>query len=113
MQSLALLTDLYQLTMANGYFRLGIHNKQACFHHFFRKAPFKSKFVVAAGLEIVLDYLAHFRFSADDIDFLASLKSPSGARQFDQEFLSYLSTLKLEVEVDAVKEGQIVFAREP
>jgi len=93
--------------MANGYFRLGIHNKQACFHHFFRKAPFGSKFVVAAGLEIVLDYLVNFRFSSDDIEFLASLK------KFDHEFLSYLSTLKLEVDVDAVQEGQIVFAREP
>lgn len=99
--------------MSNGYFRLGIHNKQACFHHFFRKPPFKSTFVVAAGLEIVLDYLANFRFSRDDIDFLASLNNAKGTAQFDKEFLNYLSNLRLEVEVDAVKEGQIVFAREP
>ncbi len=99
--------------MANGYFRLGIQNKQACFHHFFRKAPFNGTLVIAAGIENVLEYVANFRFSIEDVAFLSSLTSPAGTKLFDAAFLKYLSSLRLEVEVDAVKEGQAVFAREP
>jgi nicotinate phosphoribosyltransferase len=113
MKSLALLTDLYQLTMANGYFKLGLHNKQACFQHFFRRIPFCGAYAIAAGLESALDYLENFHFAQDDLDYLASLQTPAGSPLLDKEFLKYLATLKLEVHVDAVLEGAAIFPQEP
>lgn len=104
---MALLTDLYQLTMANGYFKLGIHNKQACFHHFFRRNPFQGGYVIAAGLESALDFIQNFHFAQEDIAYLSSLNL------FDAGFLRYLGDLKLKVEIDAVLEGCAVFPKEP
>lgn len=82
--SLALLTDLYQLTMAYGYWKRGLANQGAVFHLFFRKAPFQGGYAVAAGLEQALNYLERFRFDASDLDYLASLTGNDDAPLFEQ-----------------------------
>jgi len=112
-QSLALVTDLYQLTMAYGYWKEGIAEREAVFHQFFRQAPFGGSFAVAAGLATAVEWLRELRFDAEDCDYLATLTGADGRPLFDTEFLSYLSKLKFCCDVDAVAEGSIVFAQEP
>jgi nicotinate phosphoribosyltransferase len=109
----ALLTDLYQLTMAHGYFRSGRARDEAVFHLFFRKHPFEGSYAIAAGLEAVIDYVERFRFAADDVDYLASLGAEDSGPEFGADFLDYLRALKLHVDIDAVPEGTLVFANEP
>ncbi len=111
--SLALLTDLYQLTMAYGYWKTQRAEREAVFHLFFRTDPFQGGYAIAAGLEYVLDYLQHFHFSRDDIEYLAGIEGNDGRPLFSQEFLAYLAELELRVDVDAVPEGTVVFAHEP
>lgn len=108
-----LFTDLYQLTMAAGYFANHRHNMWACFHLFFRNAPFKDRKAVLSGLEIALDYLRNIQFDKKAIDALADLKGNDGKRIFSDDFLDELRNFKLRVTVDAVREGSIVFANEP
>jgi nicotinate phosphoribosyltransferase len=110
---LALLTDLYQLTMAAGYWKLGRAEEEAAFHLFFRKPPFGSGFTVAAGLESVVDFLKGLRFSEDDTAYLGSLKGNNGKALFETEFLEYLRQMRFTCDVDAVPEGTVVFANEP
>ncbi|HBL45127.1 MAG TPA: nicotinate phosphoribosyltransferase, partial [Planctomycetaceae bacterium] len=110
---LALLTDLYQLTMAQGYWKSGRSEQEAVFHLFFRKNPFQGGFTIAAGLEYVLDYLNQFQFTDSDIDYLAGLEGNDGAALFSGEFLRYLSQLELRCDLDAVPEGTVVFPHEP
>ena len=107
--SLSLLTDLYQLTMAYGYWKQGIADKEAVFHLFFRKNPFQGGYVVTAGQQLVADYLRDFSFSKDDIAYLASLQGNDGCPLFDREFLSFLNRLELTVDVDAMPEGTVAF----
>lgn len=108
-----LLTDLYQLTMASGYFRSGRARDEAVFHLFFRSHPFGGSYAIAAGLDAVLDYVEGFRFQADDIDYLASLAQQDGGPHFGADFLDYLRALRLRVDIDAVPEGSLVFSHEP
>lgn len=110
---LALLTDLYQLTMAQGYHRSGLHTHRAVFHLFFRKLPFKNGYAVAAGLEDALQYLAELHLSSDDLDYLRSLTGADHKPLFDAAFLQYLSTLRFTGDVAAIAEGRPVFAHEP
>ena len=111
--SLALLTDLYQLTMAFGYWREGLADREAVFCQYFREAPFGGSFAIAAGLGTALDWLAELRFSDDDIAFLASLKGADGTPLFEAAFLDYLGRLEFACDVDAIAEGSAVFAHEP
>jgi nicotinate phosphoribosyltransferase len=111
--SLATLTDLYQLTMAYGYFKSGHAQKQSVFHMFFRKNPFGGGFAVAAGLASLIELIENYRFEGSDLEFLARLCGVDGKPLFGQDFLEYLSDLKLTVDIDAVAEGEIVFAHEP
>jgi len=111
--SLALLTDLYQLTMAYGYWKNGMHEREAVFHLYFRKAPFNGGYAVAAGLALAVDYLQTLRFSDGDIAYLASLTGSKGTRLFPDEFLAYLQQLKFTCDVDALAEGTVVFGNEP
>lgn len=111
--SLCLLTDLYQLTMAYGYWKLGRHEQPAVFHLFFRKPPFNGGYAIAAGLQSAIDYLNGFQFDSQDIDYLGSIEGNDGQPLFDPEFLCYLNELKLTVDVDAVSEGRLVFGHEP
>jgi nicotinate phosphoribosyltransferase len=108
-----LCTDLYQLTMANGYFRSGRARDEAVFHLFFRTHPFGGSYAIAAGLEAVVELVEGFRFGADDIDYLASLAAQDGGPEFGADFLDYLRVLRLRVDIDAVPEGNLVFAHEP
>ncbi|MEG0016124.1 MAG: nicotinate phosphoribosyltransferase [Gordonibacter sp.] len=109
----ALLTDLYQLTMAQGYWESGKASMQACFHMYFRDHPFKGGFAVACGLAQVAEMVDSFAFSQDDRDYLASLDAPGGGKLFKQEFLDYLATFRLTADIDAVAEGTVVFPHEP
>src|SRR5438270_723756 len=112
-QSLTLLTDLYQLTMSYGYWKAGLHKKEAIFHHFFRRAPFKGGFTIAAGLQCLIDYLENFRFDASDLGYLETLLGPDERPYFPHEFLDYLSKLKFTCHLDAVPEGTVIFPFEP
>jgi len=112
-KSLALLTDLYQLTMAYGYWKHGKADQQSVFHLFFRSNPFRGGYVIAAGLQTALEFVQSFRFSPDDVQFLATLPGNDGQPIFEPAFLEYLSRLELNVDVDAIPEGTVVFPHEP
>ena len=71
--SLALLTDLYELTMAYGYWKSGTARKEAVFNLTFRKTPFQGGYAIACGLAGVVDFLRGFRFAEDDLAYLATL----------------------------------------
>jgi len=111
--SRALLTDLYQLTMAYGYWRSERSADHAAFHLFFRKAPFAGGYAVAAGLEEAIRFLEDLRFQADDLDFLRTIRGNDGAPLFPDDFLRYLADLRFTCDVDAIPEGTVVFGQEP
>ncbi len=111
--SLALLTDLYELTMAYGYWRERLLDRQAVFHLTFRHNPFAGGFTVAAGLSYVVDFLEHLRFDAEDLAYLGSLRDSAGKPLFEPAFLAYLGELRFGCDVDAVPEGTVVFPHEP
>src|ERR1044072_7984553 len=98
----ALLTDLYQLTMAYGYWKAGKADQHAVFHVLFRKQPFKGGFSIAAGLADVIEYIRNFHFSESDLDYLAALKGNDSKPLFDPAFLKYLGALKLTLDIDAI-----------
>ncbi len=109
----SLLTDLYQLTMACGYWKLGMHDREAVFQLFYRKNPFGGNYALAAGLGTAIEFLKDWRFTEDDTSYLATLTTPSHEPLFPQEFLDYLLQLKFTCNVDAIPEGTVVFAHEP
>ncbi len=109
----ALLTDLYQLTMAYGYWKEGMREKEAVFHLTFRHQPFGSGYTIACGLEDAIEYIQNFRFYPDDLEYLASLRDANDAPIFEPAFLDYLSGLTIACDVDAVPEGTVVFPHEP
>jgi nicotinate phosphoribosyltransferase len=111
--NLALLTDLYQLTMAQGYFLSGRADDQAVFHLFFRKPPFGSGYTVACGLAEVVGYLDGLAFGSDEVDYLATLRGDDEQPLFVERFLERLRGLTLHVDVDAMPEGTVVFGQEP
>jgi len=111
--SLALLTDLYQLTMACAAWRAGLADREAVFHLFFRKNPFGGGYSIACGLEYALDYLASLRFDEEDLAYLAGVTGADGGRLFPDDFLAALRELPLALDVDAVPEGTVVFPNEP
>ncbi|NMG76944.1 nicotinate phosphoribosyltransferase [Aromatoleum diolicum] len=102
----ALLTDLYQLTMLQAYFDGGM-TETASFEFFVRKLPEKRNFLIAAGLEQVLDYLEALHFSAAELEWLA------GCGRFHPRFIDSLATLRFTGDVDAMDEGTVFFADEP
>ncbi|HYO75717.1 MAG TPA: nicotinate phosphoribosyltransferase [Thermoanaerobaculia bacterium] len=112
-RSLALLTDLYQLTMAYGYWRAEKQGDEAVFHLFYRENPFDGGYAIAAGLEHAIEYIENLRFSADDLEYLRSLRGNDGARLFPDEFVEYLRTFEFTCDIDAVPEGTVVFPHEP
>jgi nicotinate phosphoribosyltransferase len=112
-ESLSLLTDLYELTMAYGYWKKGIADREAVFHLFFRKKPFQGGFAIAAGLETFLEFLEDFHYSESDLQYLEQLKSEEGTPLFERGFLDYLSKFSFRGEIDAVPEGTPIFPYEP
>src|SRR6185295_3889006 len=109
----ALLTDLYQLTMAYGYWKAGKPDQLAVFHVLFRKQPFKGGFSIAAGLADVIEYIRNFHFTESDLTYLANLKGNNDNPLFAPNFLKYLGALKLTLDIDAIPEGTVVFPQEP
>ena len=106
MQASALFTDFYELTMAQGYWKLGM-NTASVFDMFFRRQPFKGGFSVFAGLEPLLESIENFRFSKEDIEWLASIGI------FERGFLDYLAEFRFTGDIWAMDEGCIVFPNEP
>lgn len=108
-----LLTDLYQLTMAYGYWQSGLADREAVFHLSFRQNPFEGEFAVACGLDTALDILQEYSFESNDLDYLANLSTDSGDPLFPAEFLNHLASLKFSCSVAAIPEGTVVFPHEP
>lgn len=102
-----LMCDFYELTMANGYFESGMKDQICYFDVFYRRTPDQGGFSIAAGLEQVLDYIKNLHFSDDEIEFLRSKNC------FSNEFLEYLKTFKFTGDIYAVKEGTVIFPKEP
>jgi nicotinate phosphoribosyltransferase len=111
--SLSLLTDLYQLTMAYGYWKSGRAEQEAVFHLYFRKNPFEGGYTVCAGLEYAIQYLQNLKFPEDDLNYLTSLRSGSGEELFHPDFIDYLRNLDFTCDVEAIPEGTVVFPNEP
>ena len=105
--NLTLLTDLYELTMMQGYFKNESQNDTVIFDAFFRKNPFGGGYSVMAGLAQVIDYIQNLHFSAKDIAYLRSLN------MFDEDFLTYLSDFRFTGDIYAIPEGTLIFPREP
>lgn len=104
--NLTLLTDLYELTMMQGYFKN--QNKDVVvFDAFYRSNPCGGGYSVCAGLQQVIEYIENLHFSNEDIAYLRSLKI------FDEDFLEYLSTFRFSGDIYAVPEGSLIFPREP
>ncbi|MBP9842128.1 MAG: nicotinate phosphoribosyltransferase [Simkaniaceae bacterium] len=102
-----LLTDLYELTMAQGYWKQRMLDWEGVFHLFFRKKPFGGEYAIMAGLEGFIEWMNHFAFSDGDLEYLEKLDL------FDEEFLDYLSRMRFQCDIDAVEEGRVVFPLEP
>ncbi|WP_373515053.1 nicotinate phosphoribosyltransferase [Persicitalea sp.] len=111
--SLSLLTDLYQLTMAYGYWKSGKAEQEAVFNLYFRKHPFGGGFTVACGLSSAISYLNEYGLSKKDIAYLRTLTGSDGQPLFEEEFLEYLKNLEFKCDVAAVPEGTVVFPNEP
>lgn len=109
----ALNTDLYELTMAQGFWDSGLAEAQGCFTVFFRSYPFSGGYAIACGMGQIADLVENFAFSPEHIDYLAQLKAPGGGAMFKQGFLDYLKHFKMNVDIWALPEGELVFSREP
>ena len=109
----ALLTDLYQLTMACAYWKSGVQEKEAVFHLFFRKNPFKGGFSIACGLNDAIDYLRTLAFRDDELAYLGTLVGNDGEALLEPAFLDYLRALEWSCAVDGIPEGTAVFPHEP
>jgi len=109
----ALTTDLYEVTMAYGYFKAGVTDHEAVFHVTFRENPFAGQFTVACGLASAIDFLRAFHFTDAEVDYLGSQRGNDGKPLFDSHFLDYLRRLQLTCDVDAIPDGTLVFANEP
>ena len=106
-QNLTLMTDLYELTMMQGYFKHRDENKTVIFDAFFRVNPFGGGYSIMAGLEQLIKYVKELHFSPQDIDYLRSLGI------FDEDFLEYLANFRFTGDIWSIPEGTLVFPREP
>ncbi len=105
--NLTMLTDFYELTMANGYFQAGLDDRIAYFDLFFRRVPDGGGFAIMAGLQQVVEYLKELRFTSEDIQYLRS------KQLFCEEFLEYLEAFEFKCDVWAVPDGTPIFPHEP
>ena len=106
-QNLTLMTDLYELTMMQGYFKNKDRNETVIFDAFYRSNPMNSGYAICAGVQQVIDYIKDLKFTDDDITYLKSLGI------FEDEFLTYLSNFKFSGDIYAIPEGSVMFPREP
>ncbi len=105
-QHMTLFTDLYELTMAQGYFLSGRADQRARFDYFFRNNPFKGGYVLFAGLKDLCQQLTQLRFDEDTLAYLKQL-------DFNEDFIAYLKDWRFTGNISAVKEGEVVFPLEP
>ena len=105
--NLTMLTDFYEITMANGYFCTDMADNIACFDMFFRRIPDDGGYAIMAGLEQVIEYLENLEFTDEDIEYLRKQK------MFSEDFLKYLSEFKFTCDVWAIPEGTPIFPGEP
>ena len=106
-QNLTLLTDLYELTMMQGYFQNKDKNETVVFDAFYRNNPNGGGYAIAAGLEQVIAYIKNLHFDDEDIAYLRSLKI------FEEDFLAYLKDFHFSGDIYAIPEGSVMFPREP
>ncbi|MBQ6364276.1 MAG: nicotinate phosphoribosyltransferase [Lachnospiraceae bacterium] len=106
-QNLTLLTDLYELTMMQGYFKHRDHDKMVIFDAFFRTCPFGGAYAILGGVEQLVKYIKELHFSEQDIEYLRSLNI------FDEDFLAYLAEFKFTGSIYTLPEGSLIFPREP
>ncbi len=104
---LTMMTDLYQLTMANGYFKKGLKNEKMIFDLFFRRNPSNGGYTIVCGIDQVVEYIESLSFEDDDIKYLKNLNL------FEDDFLEYLKGFKFTGEIYAVEEGTVLFPNEP
>jgi nicotinate phosphoribosyltransferase len=104
--NMTLLTDLYEITMMQGYYKTG-NQKKVIFDLFYRENPCQGGYAIACGLDQLIDHISNLQFSSDDIRYLRSLS------MFDEDFLEWLSTFRFSGSIYAVPEGTVVFPREP
>jgi nicotinate phosphoribosyltransferase len=109
----ATMTDLYELTMAAGYWKLGRTGDRAIFTLGFRQAPFGGGFTIAAGLASVIAFIEQYRFTPPELAHLEAQRGTDDKALFEPAFLDYLANLRLRVDIDAVPEGTVVFPHEP
>lgn len=105
-RDMALLTDYYELTMLYGFWKYGRHQQRACFEYFFRSLPTHTGFALFAGLDQVLSFIEHFKFTPDDLAYLET-------KGFEAAFLDYLKTFRLDIDLWSVPEGTVIFPNEP
>jgi nicotinate phosphoribosyltransferase len=113
MTTQALLTDLYELTMMAGYLAHGKAGDSATFDLYYRHSPFRGGYAIAAGLEPAVRAVMGMRFSAEDIEYLRSIRTPAGTPLFQESFLESLASFRFHGDIRAVEEGTVVFANEP
>jgi nicotinate phosphoribosyltransferase len=109
----ALLTDLYQLTMACAYWKSGMAETEAVFEMIFREQPFQGGFSVGCGLHDAITWIDQFRFSESDLSYLGTLEGSDGTPLFEPAFLEYLREFRFGFDLDAIPEGTVVFPQEP
>ncbi|MBI1215985.1 MAG: hypothetical protein GC185_09230 [Alphaproteobacteria bacterium] len=115
-QTSPLATDKYHFTTAYGYWLEGRADNPATFYMFGRKEALGAGYTVAAGLEGVIDIVKRWQehgFTDNDLSYLRSLKTRSGARQFPEAFVDYLSKMEFKLKIDAAPEGSVFFPQEP
>lgn len=112
-RNMTLLTDLYEITMAQSYWSQGKVDTQACFYSFYRDNPFSGGYGIFCGANQIADLVSGFGFTDDDIEYLASLETSVGTPLFDGAFLDWLRGIELSVDICTVPEGTPVFPREP
>ncbi|MCL2808299.1 MAG: nicotinate phosphoribosyltransferase [Coriobacteriia bacterium] len=108
-----LLTDLYQLTMAQAAWQSGQADLEASFYLHFRTNPFEGGYAISCGAASIAEFIEEFSLSEDDLSYLESIPSPKGTRLFDQDFLKSLKSWRLAVDIDCAPEGTVVFAQQP
>ncbi len=111
--TIGLLTDLYELTMAEGYWRSGLADMEACFTAFFRENPYGGGFTLVCGTGQLASLVENFRYSQEDIAYLRNLQAPAGGALFSGEFLDWLADWRPRVTIDALRDGDLAFPREP